>query len=186
MVLDTNIFDGVKPRNWGKVLGEYVYNHLAGRVLTVYDENDKAETVYLAKANDRVTKDGAKNSHKVIDKLAGYRGNEVRAKAVVQLSEVLAASTYEQTTNEHNHQWMDEGGWEIRKVYLQDIDGDIYEGTVNIANGRERRILYDVSRVHWVDKKSNLSEHTVTDNGQRSRYQEPRTVVLNQRLVVTL
>lgn len=73
VVLDTDLFEGVKPRDWGRVLGRYVYENMAGRELTMYDEAGRPQTVYLARGNDRVRKDGAKNSHKALDKLAGYR-----------------------------------------------------------------------------------------------------------------
>lgn len=173
VLLDTNIFEGINPRNWGKVLGDYVYKKMAGTELTLHDENGNTETVYLAKANDRVKKDGAKNSHKVLDKLAGHRGNEARAKAIVQMDEVLSVSRHKETTNEHSHQWLDENGWETRTTYLEDLNGNIYEATVNIADGKRGRILYDVSRVHRIDKTKNPGEHTATSKSWRSRYQEP-------------
>lgn len=175
VLLDTNIFDGVKQNRWGEVLGNYVYQKLAGRELTLYDENGNTETVYLARENDRVKKDGAKNSHPVLGELAGYGGKKARAKAIIQIDEVLATSKHKETTDEHSHQWLDENGWEKRTTYLQDLDGNIYEATLNIADGRDRRILYDVSRVHMIDKKRSIGKNTVTGENQRSRYQEPRT-----------
>ncbi len=174
VILDTNLFDGVNSRNWSKVLGKFVYDNFAGAELTMYDYAGNPETVYLARENDRVKKDGANNSYKVLDKLAGYRGNITRAKAIVLLDEVLATSKYKKSTDEHKHQWLDEGGWEIRTTYLQDRNGNIYEATVNIANSNRGRILYDVSRVHWIDKKSGTGENTATGESQRSRHQEPR------------
>ena len=175
VVLDTRIFNGVRPRDWGKVLGSYVYENLAGAELTMYDEYGNPETVYLARENDRVKKDGANRPHKVLDKLAGYRGDQIRARSIVQLSEVLEASRYKETTNDHSHQWMDENGWELRTVYLQDQNGNIYEATVYIANGRDRKILYEVNRVHKIDKTKSHGKHTATGDNQRLRYQKPRT-----------
>lgn len=49
VVLDTNLFEGVNPRNWGKILGDYVYTHLAGTELTVYDDAGNEETVHFRK-----------------------------------------------------------------------------------------------------------------------------------------
>lgn len=172
VLLDTNIFDGVKTRDWGSVLGKYVYENMAGAELTMYDENGDAETVYLARENDRVRKDGANRSHKVLDKLAGYRGDNVRAQAIVQLSEVLATSKQQETTDTHIHQWMDENGWIIRTAYLQNKNGDIYEATLNIADGRDRKILYEVNKVHQVDKTKIPGEHTATGESQHFRYQK--------------
>ena len=172
VLLDTNIFDGVKTRDWGSVLGKYVYENMAGAELTMYDENGDAETVYLARENDRVRKDGANRSHKVLDKLAGYREDNVRAQAIVQLSEVLATSKQQETTDTHSHQWMDENGWIIRTAYLQNKNGDIYEATLNIADGRDRKILYEVNKVHQVDKTKIPGEHTATGESQHFRYQK--------------
>jgi len=154
VILDTDLFNGVKPRNWDKVLSRYVYQHMAGSELTMYDEDGNAETVFLARMNDRVTKDGARNSHRVIDKLARAGGNNIKALAIVHLSELLETSGHETSTDEHSHQWMDENGWTLRTAYIEDAAGNIYEATLNIANGRDRRILYDISNIRRIDKST--------------------------------
>lgn len=154
VVLDTKLFDGVKPRYWGKVLGKFVYENLAGTELRTFDENGNEQTVYLARENDRVRKDSANNSHRVIDKLARYTGDNTRTLAVVHISELLATSEHENTTDEHNHQWMDSRGWEHRKTYVQDMVGNIYSATLNIARGNDRNILYDINNVRRIDEGS--------------------------------
>lgn len=154
VVLDTKLFDGVKPRYWGKVLGKFVYENLAGTELRTFDENGNEQTVYLARENDRVRKDGANNSHRVIDKLARYTGDNTRALAVVHISELLATSEHEKNTDEHNHQWMDSKGWELRRTYIQDMAGNIYSATLNIARGNDRNLLYDINNVRRIDKGS--------------------------------
>ncbi len=50
---------------------------------------------------------------------------------------------------------------------------DIFEATINIVNGKRGKIIYDVSRVHWIDNVKNSGEHTTTGDSQRSRYQKP-------------
>jgi hypothetical protein len=169
VVLDTKLFDGVKPRYWGKVLGKFVYENLAGTELRTFDEFGNEQTVYLARENERVRKDGAKNNHKVIDKLARYTGDNARALAVVQLSELLKTSRYENTTDEHTHQWMDSRGWEYRKTYIQDMEGNIYSAKLNIARGNDRNILYDINNVRRIDKGS-IADGVVpsTQNGRGS------------------
>ena len=169
VVLDTKLFDGVKPRYWGKVLGKFVYENLAGTELRTFDENGNEQTVYLARENDRVRKDGANNSHRVIDKLARYTGDNTRALAVVHISELLATSEHENTTDEHTHQWMDSRGWEYRKTYIQDMEGNIYSAKLNIARGNDRNILYDINNVRRIDKGS-IADGVVpsTQNGRGS------------------
>lgn len=149
--LDTKLFDNVKPRDWGKVLGKFVYEKLAGTELTMYDQDGNAETVHLARVNDRVKKDGANNSHKVIDKLARYKGDNVKALATVHLSELLETSGNEQKNPSHNHQWLDENGWIYCTSYLMDQSGAIYEATLNIADGRNGKILYEINKIKRVD-----------------------------------
>lgn len=155
------------------MLGEYVYKNLAGTERTMYDENGSPETVFLARESDRVKKDGAKRPHKVLDKLAGYRGDSIRARAIVQMPEVLETSRYKESTDEHSHQWMDEHGWIIRTVYLQGKNGNIYEAALNIADDRDRRILYKINRVRQIDRAKSPGEHTATGDSQRFRYRKP-------------
>lgn len=157
VVLDTNIFDGVKTRDWNKVLRDYVYKNMAGREIVMYDDNGNPEPVYFAKKNDRVKKGDTGNEHKVIDKLARYRGDNLRALATVHLDEALAASIENGGNKENSHQWMDEKGWIFRKVYLLDRNENIYEATLNIADGRDRKILYDINNIRKIDiKKGNV------------------------------
>lgn len=151
MLLDTDLFDGIHPRNWGKKLREFVYNNLAGSELTMYDENGNPEAVFIANEKDRVQKLSAKNNHRVIDKLARNSGDNIRSLATVHLSEALLTSKNETSTDEHSHQWMDENGWRYRTVYLQDVSGNIFTATLNIANGRNGGILYDINNIRKVD-----------------------------------
>ena len=130
------------------------YAHKQRFELCTFDENGNEQTVYLARENDRVRKDGANNSHRVIDKLARYKGDNTKVLAVVHISELLATSEHEKNTDEHNHQWMDSRGWEYRKTYVQDTAGNIYSATLNIARGNDRNILYDINNVRRIDEGS--------------------------------
>jgi hypothetical protein len=150
--LDTDLFKGIKPRNWGKVLSKYVYDNLAGTELTVYDNNGNPETISFAKKNERVTKDDAVNSHKVIDKLARTRGN-ANSLGIVHIDELLQTATDIGSTYVNNHQWLDKNGWQYKKAYMQDINGRIYETTLNIAKTADgRNILYALSNTKQIDE----------------------------------
>lgn len=160
VLLDTNFFDGVHPRDWNKKLQKHIYENLAGSELTVYN-NGEAETIYLAKTNDRAKKDGSNNSHKVIDKLARNRGwDNNRALAIVHIDELAKASEYREENDKQTHQWLDENGWENRTAYAMDMSGKIYTVNLDIAKGRDRNILYDVNKIKEVDhgEGNSLSE----------------------------
>lgn len=145
--LDTPIFNGVKPRYWGKVLGDFIYNQMADKELVMYDEQGNEETVRLARTNDRVKKDSAKSSHKVLDKLARQAGDNTRNLAIVHMSELLKVSQNQSTSEEHSHQWLDENGWIYRVAVIQDKEDNVYAATLNIADGKRGKILYEINNV---------------------------------------
>ena len=49
---------------------------------------------------------------------------------------------------------MDSRGWEYRKTYIQDMEGNIYSAKLNIARGNDRNILYDINNVRRIDEGS--------------------------------
>ncbi len=129
---------------------------------TVYDNNGNPETISFAKKNERVTKDDAVNSHKVIDKLARTRGN-ANSLGIVHIDELLQTATDIGSTYVNNHQWLDKNGWQYKKAYMQDINGRIYETTLNIAKTADgRNILYALSNTKQIDE----GEVPSTQNGR--------------------
>lgn len=157
--LDTNIFDGIKPRYWNKVLSKYVYDNLAGQSLTLYDNNGNNEVISFAKKNERVTKDGANNSHKVIDKLSRTKGN-ANSLGIVHIDELLQTAIDDGINNENSHNWLDKNGWIFKKAYMQDKNGKIYETTLNIAKAADgRNILYALSNTKQIDEGDVPSAH---------------------------
>lgn len=147
--LDTDIFDNVKPRYWGKILNKYVYDNLAGKEITAFDENGNEEVISFAEKNERITKDGSNNQRKVIDKLVRKNGMNEQL-AVAHAVELISASEkIDLFSNENNHQWLDKNGWEYRIVYIQNRKNKkVYSAILNIANTKDgRKILYDINKI---------------------------------------
>ena len=151
VALDTDIFNGVKPRYWDKILRNFVYNNLAGKQIPIYDENGNIKIIEFAKSNERITKNGSSNSRKVIDKLA--RKYDINSQlAIVHIDELIATSRHQNYVADNSHQWLDENGWEYRQTYIQQKDGSIYSATLNIAKTKDgRNILYDINNIKKVD-----------------------------------
>lgn len=166
VILDTELFKGISPRNWGKTLRDYFYKNLAGKEFTAYDEDGRSEVIHLARKNDRVQKDGAVNNHRVADKLARYSGDNIRSLTTVHIPEAIEVSRYKSSSDDHSHQWLDSDGWEFRTVYLQDNAGTIYEAELNIAHGNDRLILYDITNIKQIDKKRKAPEGDVGSSGR--------------------
>ena len=159
VVLDTKIFKNKKPRDWGKILKKFVYDNLAGKQISVFDENNNERIIEFARLNERVKKDGANNPHKVIDKLARKTDNNSRL-AVAHSSEIVEVSDFENRNNENSHQWLDENGWEHRNAYLINRKGEIYKAILNIGKSKDgRNILYDINKI------SNIGHGAVFSNG---------------------
>lgn len=172
VVLDTNIFKGIPPRNWGKTFRNFISKHLTGKKFLTFDENGKEEIIEFAKPNERVTKNGANNSHKVIDKLS--RKSDRNSKLVIVHSdEVINISEKQHENAEHSHQWLDENGWEFRNAFVMDKYGKIYSVTLNIAKSKDgRNILYDINKINEVGYGDVLSNA----KGKRSSHINPNFV----------
>ena len=172
VVLDTNIFKGIPPRNWGKTFRNFISKHLIGKKFLTFDENGKEEIIEFAKPNERVTKNGANNSHKVIDKLS--RKSDRNSKLVIVHSdEVINISEKENENAEHSHQWLDENGWEFRNAFVMDKYGKLYSVTLNIAKSKDgRNILYDINKINEVGYGDVLSNA----KGKRSSHINPNFV----------
>ncbi|MDD7194068.1 MAG: hypothetical protein PUH33_06140 [Clostridiaceae bacterium] len=147
VVLDTNIFDGVKPRNWSKILTKHLVNNFAGKQFTVYDENGLEKTIEFARKKDRVKKDGANRSHIVLDKLS--RKSDINSQLVVaHADEIIQVMKLENEAEEHSHQWLDENGWSYYKAILMQKNNKIFEAKINVAKARDgRNILYDINKI---------------------------------------
>ena len=172
VVLDTNIFKGIPPRNWGKTFRNFISKHLIGKKFLTFDENGKEEIIEFAKPNERVTKNGANNSHKVIDKLS--RKSDINSKLVIVHSDEVINILEKQNENaEHSHQWLDENGWEFRNAFVMDKYGKIYSVTLNIAKSKDgRNILYDINKINEVGYGDVLSNA----KGKRSSHINPNFV----------
>ena len=163
VVLDTNIFNGIKSRNWGRALLNFVKNDLAGTQVTAFDKNGSKTIIEFAKPKERVKKDGAKNSHIVIDEL-GRKHDRNSQLAAAHAVEIIQVSDFNGTNSTHNHQWLDENGWEYRKVHLIDKSGNIYSATLNIGLAKDgRKILYDINKI------SNIGHGVVPSASKKKR-----------------
>lgn len=153
VLTDSKIFEGKNFRGREKALHDFVYNKLSGTGTFAYDDNGNSQYIEFAKENERVRKSGAKNSHKVLDKLA-KKQNIVDQYAVAHATELIEVSRPDEGNEhakEHSHQWLDENGWDYRKVYLLTTDGKILEAILNIGVARDgRKILYDVNKINTV------------------------------------
>ena len=146
VLLDTDFFNGLSPRNWGKKLKSYVESRSKNNplIMPIVDENGSIQQVQFARINDRVAKDGHA-SHSVISELTSTPDN-ISKLAVLHIDEVLDVSEEGNPyySNEHNHQWLDQNGWLHRTAYVINFqNGNVYELTVDIAKARDgRHILY--------------------------------------------
>ena len=169
VLLDTDFFDGLSPRNWGKKLREYVESRSENNplILPVEDENGNVQQIQFAEKSDRVEKDGH-TSHRVINKL--YRTTDNISKlAVVHIDEILTVSEEGNPyyTSENNHQWLDEKGWLHRTAHIVNAkNGAIYQITVDIAKARDgRHILYATDGK--IKRVGNAQVSSLTNRGSK-------------------
>lgn len=146
VLLDTDFFDGISPRNWGEKLREKVAERATDNpfILPIVDESGNTTILQFAKPNERVTKNG-KSEHKVIDKLSSSSDN-ISKLAVIHIDEIVSVSeeNLPYFTSENKHQWLDENGWLHRNAnVINQKNGNIYNVIIDIAKTADgRTILY--------------------------------------------
>ena len=144
VLLDTDFFEGLSPRNWGSKLKDYVYNRAKNNpfIMTIVDENGRVQKLQFATPDERVRKDNASN-HKVIDKLSSSSDN-ISKLAVIHIDEIVEVSKENNPyyTNENNHQWLDKNGWLHRNAnVINRRNGNVYNIIFDIAKSEDGRII---------------------------------------------
>ena len=144
VLLDTDFFDGLSPRNWGDKLKEYVENRAKNNpfIMSIFDEKGNVQKLQFASTKDRVTKNG-KSNHKVLDELSRTNDNLSKL-SVIHIDEIASVSEENSPyfTDENNHQWLDENGWLHRNAYvIRKTDGAIFNLTFDIAKSRDGRVI---------------------------------------------
>ena len=172
VLLDTEFFDGLNPRNWGGKLRDFVEMRAETDpfVLPVVDENGNVQQLQFANTQDRVTKNGQSN-HKVLDKLSSGSDN-ISKLAVIHIDEIVDVSDADVPyyTTDNSHQWLDQNGWLHRTAnVINTKNGNIYSLTFDIAKAKDgRHILYatngNIKRVGNVQ----VNSLTVRGSGQNS------------------
>lgn len=162
VLLDTDFFDGMSPRNWGKKLRQYVFNRSQNKpfILPVLDESSNVQILQFAKKNDRVRKNGS-NTHLVLNELVNTTDNLSKL-AVIHINEIIAVSEESNPyySNDNSHGWMDKNGWLHRTANIINIkNGNIYEITIDIPKTNDgRALLYatkgKIKKVGQTDVKS--------------------------------
>lgn len=146
VLLDTDFFDGISPRNWGEKLRVAV-NERANTdpfILPIVDENGNTTVLQFASTKDRAKKDGGAE-HRALDKLSSTSDN-ISKLAVIHIDEIVSVSEENSPyyTNENSHGWLDQNGWLHRNAnVINQRNGNIYNLTVDIAKAADgRTILY--------------------------------------------
>lgn len=144
VMLDTDFFDGISPRNWGEHLKKYVNNRALENpvIFPIVDEKGKKQLLTFAKSSDMMyTTNG--NRRKVNSKL--YETNDNISKlAVVHIDEVVEVSEEGNPyySNPEKNQWIDKKGWLHRNAKVINVrDGNIYELVIDIAKTKMEDIF---------------------------------------------
>lgn len=146
VLLDTEFFNGLSPRNWGSKLRSLVKMRADTDpfILPIADENGNVQQLQFADPSDRVTKNGGQD-HNVLNELASGDDN-ISKLAVVHIDEIVDVSEegnpYYSADNAHG--WLDDKGWLHRTANVINAkNGNVYELTLDIAKTKDgRHILF--------------------------------------------
>ena len=145
VLLDTEVFEGTKPRNWNYVLKDYLKTRINNEgtfIMPVVDENGKIQMLEFAKLNERIGKNGGK-PHKAIDKLTSTHGNIAKL-STIHIDEIIEVSKENDVyhTGPDGHGKFDKNGWLHRSAYVVDnLKNDIYKISIDIAETQDGRYI---------------------------------------------
>lgn len=142
---DVVILDNERIIENTKEAREFLYAK-AGAKITVASKNGDSEDIYLARKEDKIRIAGSKNKRRVINKLVGT-SEETKQSVIANIIEIAENSKYEGASSDNGHGWLDKNGWEYRTAHAIAADGSLWEMTLNIAVGEEKKILYAINRL---------------------------------------
>jgi hypothetical protein len=146
VLLDTDFFDGISPRNWGDKLQDEVNRRASTNplIMPIVDENGNTTLLQFASPKETVRKNGG-SKHNVLDELSRTSDN-ISKLAVIHIDEIVSVSEENSPyfTQGNEHGWMDKNGWLHRNAnVINQKNGNIYNLTVDIAKTADgRTILY--------------------------------------------
>lgn len=185
VLLDTEFFDGLSPRNWGGKLRDFVKMRSETNpfILPVLDENGNVQQLQFADSKDRVTKSGGAN-HNVLNELSTGSDN-VSKLAVVHIDEIVEVSDADKPyyTSSNGHQWLDQNGWLHRTANVINAkNGNIYNLTLDIAKAKDgRHILYatkgNIKRVGNAKVNSLVIRGSKQNSNSTNTVSQPSTTV---------
>jgi len=180
VLLDTNIFDGTKPRNWGYVLKDYLTNRIKNNgtfIMPIIDENGDVQNLQFARLNERVSKNNAE-PHKAIGKLINTTDN-ISKLSTIHINEIIDVSEEQKDyfSEPDGHGKFDSNGWLHRKAYVIDAKKKlIYEISIDIAKTEDGRcVLYALNGktkkvgpayVNYSNESSNVLQQQTYSNGR--------------------
>ena len=146
VLLDTDAFNNVSPKNWWRTLKDHLERRTGKStfIMPVVDENGNTQMLEFAKSNERVSKNGG-NQHPVLGELYKTKDNisKLSATHIDEIVEVSKADSPYYTQSE-GHGWLDAKGWLHRTAnVINTKNGNIYQITMDIAKAEDgRTILY--------------------------------------------
>ncbi len=190
VLLDTNFFDGLSPRNWGGKLRDFVEMRSSTDpfILPVTDENGNMQQLQFATTKDRVAKNGG-GDHKVLEELSRSEDN-ISKLAVIHIDEIVDVSNSDNPyyTSNHDHQWLDQNGWLHRTANVINAkNGNVYNLTFDIAKAKDgRHILYatkgKIKKVGNAQVNSLILRGSRLNSNSNSRITEPASTVKRKDL----
>lgn len=136
---DQDIFDGVPRREWPKVARQYINSHFRGKALPLGDYDaarvkTKASGEYAHPRNQHPTQSSE---------------FEAKMKASTELDNLMEAAEYAYSAKDTKSHPEASLGWDYYTVRFA-LDGQEFEGLINIANGENSRQFYDMTKIREV------------------------------------
>ena len=128
--------------NFEEILNDKIFK----RKFPVEDIHGNMIVVEFAGEKERVHKDGANGGHPALGEFLSEKDGLTKI-AILNVKELMQNSTPDVPYEDHQHKWLDEGGWHNRTAYMLYKDA-IYPVHLRIAKTDDGRyILYAIKKI---------------------------------------
>lgn len=173
VLLDSTLLDGLTETERVEMVAAYI-DSVQGKTFPAYNANGDRVDIRVAKNNEKFRRTDGKRVAVNHDLTHKYNKNKVKQESIVLLDELLGTSREDNPKKPiHSHEWLDNNGltpWGMRKTYVQDKSGAVWEAVLQIANADTgEKIIYDIHPINKMEgprksgTSSNASKAQVAD-----------------------
>ena len=143
---DQDIFEGKEVKDYPKIAKQYILNQ--------FRDGDK--NINLPTKEDVTVTSKTAREYTHPKKQLPQKVKESKMKASTELDNLISISEYQYSRPDDGRHEFAKDGWDYYKTQFE-IDGNTFEGLVNIAKSGNKKTLYDITNIKRINQNHSTS-----------------------------